>query len=238
MVPGDDWGSQVVEKTSAFTGDGTIGTPLGLADNAVTNTKIADLSISTTKIMDGQITDLKLGNNSVTTAKITDLNVTTDKIADLNVTSAKLATSGVTAGTYTLPIIEVNNKGIVTSATNGVGITIEEALNASLVNITTSFVNVVTITLGAGTWKVDGIVNSNNTLGTSELFEAELYDLTNSTLLFASWQRVGNSAEVSLAMTKKVILAGTTNIALRLKVSHSAGTPVVAIGGAIITAMK
>lgn len=226
----------VLNTTAQFTGDGTPGLPLTLASNAVATINIQNSAVDSTKLADNSVVENKIQNNAVTENKIANNSVTTNKILDGNVTSAKLATSGVIAGTYNNPTVTLNDKGIVTSASNGTGITIEEALNASLVNITTSFVDVVTITLGAGTWKVDGIVNSDNTLGTNELFEAELYDTTNSTLLFASWQRVGNSCEVSMSMTKKVILTGTTTIALRMKVS--AGTPVVAINGAIITAIK
>jgi hypothetical protein len=58
---------------------------------------------------------------AVTTAKIADANVTTAKIADANVTGAKLENSGVTAGTYgsssLVPVVTVDAKGRVTSAT-------------------------------------------------------------------------------------------------------------------------
>ncbi len=47
---GDNWGSQVVQRTAVFTGNGVTGMPLDLADGGITNVKIADGTITLTKL--------------------------------------------------------------------------------------------------------------------------------------------------------------------------------------------
>jgi hypothetical protein len=75
---GDNWGSQSVNSNASITGNGTVSTPLGIADNGVTSSKIQN----------GAVTADKLGSNSVTEAKI----------AAGAVTGAKIAQSGATSG--------------------------------------------------------------------------------------------------------------------------------------------
>lgn len=312
LFAGDDWGTQVVEKTSAFTGNGTLATPLGLADNAVTNTKIADGSISTTKIMDGQITNLKLGNNSVieskitdlavttnkiadgsitsaklatdsvveanilnsavtvnkiannsvitakildnnvttakiadnavTTSKITDNNVTSAKIADLNVTSAKLATSGVTAGTYTIPSITVNNKGIITSASNGVGtgITMQTAEGSIMVNASDTYFTVCDLVLSAGQWKIDTVLNSEGS--TSFVTQSQLFNVTENFILAISKANSTSSSSPdstgynSISTTTVITLTYTNTIRLRCSYQRSPLFNITVEG--VITAIK
>ena len=53
----------------------------GIADNAVTESKIANLAVSTAKLLDGAVNTAKLGNLAVSTAKIQDGAVTFNKIA-------------------------------------------------------------------------------------------------------------------------------------------------------------
>ena len=47
---GDNWGSQVVQRTAVFTGNGVLGMPLDLADGGITNIKIANGTITLTKL--------------------------------------------------------------------------------------------------------------------------------------------------------------------------------------------
>ena len=47
---GDNWGSQVVQRTAVFTGNGVTGMPLDLADGGITNVKIANGTITLTKL--------------------------------------------------------------------------------------------------------------------------------------------------------------------------------------------
>jgi hypothetical protein len=67
---GDDWGSQAVVASAAFTGDGTTGSPLAIAADGITNTMIADNAVDfhqiaadavgTDEIEDGSVEDIDL----------------------------------------------------------------------------------------------------------------------------------------------------------------------------------
>jgi hypothetical protein len=69
----------------------------------------------------GAVGTTNIADNAVTTAKIAAGAVITADIADANVTGAKLENSGVTAGSYgsssAIPVVTVDAKGRVTSAT-------------------------------------------------------------------------------------------------------------------------
>ncbi len=89
-LPGgaDNWGSQVVATDYTLTGNGTAGSPLQVANNAITSAKIADNSIVTADLTD----------NSVTNSKIINTAVSTDKLANSAVTAPKLASMGASSG--------------------------------------------------------------------------------------------------------------------------------------------
>ena len=104
-----------VNTDATINGNGTTGSPLSLADNAVATAKINDGAVTTTKINNdavttgkiangavttdkigsSAVTDVKIGTSAVTTAKINNAAVTTDKINDGAVTEAKLADNAV-----------------------------------------------------------------------------------------------------------------------------------------------
>jgi hypothetical protein len=47
---GDNWGSQTVNSNSTLTGNGTISTPLGIADNGVNSAKIQNGAVTSDKL--------------------------------------------------------------------------------------------------------------------------------------------------------------------------------------------
>ena len=116
--------------TSAKIADGTIVTA-DLADGAITSAKIADGTIVTAdladnaitsaKIADGTIVTADLADGAITSAKIADGTIATGDLADGAVTTAKLTDSGVSSGSYgsssAIPIVTVDSKGRITSAT-------------------------------------------------------------------------------------------------------------------------
>jgi hypothetical protein len=81
-------GLLTVTRDGTLTGNGTGGSPLGLADNAVTSAKIADAQVATAD----------LANGAVTAPKIADLSVETPKLANNAVTPSKLSAAGSTSG--------------------------------------------------------------------------------------------------------------------------------------------
>jgi len=99
------WDFPTVSTDATIDGDGTTGSVLGLADNAVTDVKIGSSAVTTDKIANGAITtdkigssavtDVKIGTSAVTTTKINNDAVTTDKINDGAVTEAKIADDAV-----------------------------------------------------------------------------------------------------------------------------------------------
>ena len=94
-----------VNTDATINGNGTTGSPLSLADNAVATAKINDGAVTTTKINNdavttgkiatGAVTTDKIGSSAVTDVKIGSSAVTTDKINDGAVTEAKLADDAV-----------------------------------------------------------------------------------------------------------------------------------------------
>ncbi len=84
---GDNWGTQVVLTDITLTGSGTAASPLKIADNGVTSSKIQD----------GTIATIDLADDAVTNAKIINTAVSTDKLANNAVTAPKLASMGASA---------------------------------------------------------------------------------------------------------------------------------------------
>jgi hypothetical protein len=95
---GDNWGNQSTVTNTTLSGNGTTGSPLGIADNGVTSSKIMDGSIVTDDLANSAVANAKLASLAVTADKLVNQAVTTDKIADGAVTGAKIAQSGATGG--------------------------------------------------------------------------------------------------------------------------------------------
>ncbi|HSO85512.1 MAG TPA: hypothetical protein VLQ91_03100, partial [Draconibacterium sp.] len=83
---GDNWGTDNVITDASLTGNGTVASPLQIANNGVTSAKI----------LDGSIVSVDLANSAVTTAKLGSLAVSTDKIQNSAVTVDKLLNNAVT----------------------------------------------------------------------------------------------------------------------------------------------
>jgi len=100
---------------------------------------------------------------AVTTSKIADANITTAKIADANVTGAKMENSGVTAGTYgsssLVPVVTVDAKGRVTSATT-----------AAIASSAPTTAQVLTATAGGGVGEVGTYAFLSVPSGTTSTF--------------------------------------------------------------------
>ncbi len=101
------WDDAKVSTNSTIDGDGSTGSVLGLADDAVTTIKIADGAIATAKIATSAVTDTKIADDAVTTAKIADGAVTTNKIGSSAVTDVKIGDSAVTTA-------KINNAAVTT----------------------------------------------------------------------------------------------------------------------------
>jgi|GEM_PF-1094732 len=122
------WDNPTVSTNTTIDGNGLTGSPLGLADNAVTTAKINNDAVTTGKIVTGAVTtdkigssavtDVKIGSSAVTTAKINNAAVTTDKIANSAVTTDKIGSSAVTdvkIGSSAVTTAKIND-GAVTEA--------------------------------------------------------------------------------------------------------------------------
>jgi trimeric autotransporter adhesin len=94
---GDNWGSQTVNSNSTLTGNGTISTPLGIADNGVNSAKILDGSVATNDLANNAVTTLKIADGTISPADLANSAVTTDKLGDLAVSAAKIQSSAVTS---------------------------------------------------------------------------------------------------------------------------------------------
>jgi trimeric autotransporter adhesin len=94
---GDNWGSQTVNSNSTLTGNGTISTPLGIADNGVNSAKILDGSVATSDLANNAVTTLKIADGTISPADLANSAVTTDKLGDLAVSAAKIQSSAVTS---------------------------------------------------------------------------------------------------------------------------------------------
>ena len=92
---GDNWGSQVVVTNATLTGQGTSGSNLGVATNAIDSTRLAANSVQSSDIADGQVWAVDLASNAVTNAKMADNAVGSAEIIDASVALADLAANSV-----------------------------------------------------------------------------------------------------------------------------------------------
>jgi hypothetical protein len=177
-----------------------------LADNSVTNGKIADNSISLLKMMDGSVSSSKIVNENVlsnhlsalavTGPKIASSAITASKISAGAVTAAKLEVSGVTAGTYTAPTVTVDDKGRVTSATNGSSVDAQQLCKAWLkFNMTNGTIqdshNISSVEdIGVGTYWI----NFTNAMGNTDYVMAGMAQ--NSGTRIAGWGNTTTQAYI------------------------------------------
>jgi hypothetical protein len=98
---GDNWGSQSVNSNASITGNGTVSTPLGIADNGVTSTKIQNGAVNTDKLASNSVTEAKIAAGAVTVAKIAQSGATTGQTLKWN--GAAWAPGNDDLGGLTLP---------------------------------------------------------------------------------------------------------------------------------------
>ncbi len=128
---GDNWGSQTVNSNSTITGNGTVSTPLGIADNGVTSSKIQNGAVTADKLGSNSVTEAKIAAGAVTGAKIAQGGATVGQTLKWNGTSWAPGNDGL--GGLTLPFegtaltteqdsyaLKVSNSG---TATGGAAIT-------------------------------------------------------------------------------------------------------------------
>lgn len=84
---GDNWGSQSVNSNATITGNGTVSSPLGIADNGVTSTKIQNGAVNTDKLAANSITDAKIAAGAITGAKIAQSGATSGQALKWNGTA-------------------------------------------------------------------------------------------------------------------------------------------------------
>ncbi|HSO85513.1 MAG TPA: hypothetical protein VLQ91_03105 [Draconibacterium sp.] len=87
---GDNWGNQVVIPDNTLSGNGTVKSPLKLADNGVTSVHIENKTVATEDLADNAVTSGKLATGSVISAKIATDAVTGDKISQSGATSGQV----------------------------------------------------------------------------------------------------------------------------------------------------
>jgi len=143
-----------VNTDATINGNGTTGSPLSLADNAVTSAKINDGAVTTAKINNdavttgkiatgavttdkigsSAVTDVKIGSSAVTTVKINDGAVTESKLADDAVATAKIEDKAVTAakispGATNGHVLTVSGTDAVWAAPSGSTVSTNATLN-------------------------------------------------------------------------------------------------------------
>ncbi|SHJ50257.1 vacuolar protein sorting family 37 protein [Pseudozobellia thermophila] len=88
--------SAVTVTAGSFTGDGTSGSALDIADNAIGTTELADNAVNADKIADDAVGSAELADNAVTTASINAGAVTSEKIANNTILAEDLSDMGAT----------------------------------------------------------------------------------------------------------------------------------------------
>ncbi|MCC9137878.1 beta strand repeat-containing protein, partial [Pontibacter silvestris] len=120
ITSGDGSGMTAVNHDATLVGDGNA-TPLGLADEAVTQNKLAAGAVTEAKLADNAVTTPKITNGAVTEAKLADNAVTTPKIADGAVTNDKIATVDGLKVTGNISGSASNVTGVIDVANGGTG---------------------------------------------------------------------------------------------------------------------
>ena len=92
---GGGGGLSSVSSDATLDGDGTAGTPLGIADDGVGTDQLADDAVTQDKLANNSVHAAQIGGNAVGSSEISASAVGTSELADDGVTEAKIADSAV-----------------------------------------------------------------------------------------------------------------------------------------------
>lgn len=115
----------------------------------------------------------------------------------------------------------VGSGDVTISATGGGGsLTIEESVGGS-VNLSTTNATLRSLTLSAGTWKVDGIITLLENQAVNKTVTVEIFNSTaGGSALASTAQYITSGSEFNVAITKRVILTTTSTIIIRARTSN------------------
>ena len=103
----DNWGTDVVNHGTTLTGNGTVGTPLDVATNGITNTQMADNAIGNAELIDDAVNTAEINDNAITNVLMADNSIGNAEMLDNAIGAAEMAdnaigTNEITNGTVAL----------------------------------------------------------------------------------------------------------------------------------------
>ena len=131
------------------------------------------------------------------------------------------STVNIANGTPTEGQVMTWQSGNWVGATSAGGTTIEEATNSGDVTINSTATVITSITLSAGTWKVDAVATLLS-LGLASDVWIELYNSTTSSSISELGSYANSNRQINISATKKLTLGGSTTIQLRARKGSAA----------------
>jgi hypothetical protein len=115
----------------------------------------------------------------------------------------------------------VGSGDITIAATGGGGsVTIQESTGGN-VNLSTSNATLASMSLVAGTWKIDGVMTLTELQAVGKTVTFELFNSTAGGSALATFtQFVNNGEDTNVSITKRVVLSSTSTIIIRARTSN------------------